>query len=229
MQEKRIALVEDDELLLKRMAYFLDNQENMRCVLTASSLGAFFEKLNPLNIDLLLMDVELSGQVNSLEHLVKVRALLPDSKIVIISGHNHPEYLYRALKQGANGFYLKGSGLSKLLEVIETTCLGGVYLDPEAAASLLPLLQEKEFPIPHQPPQPQNESGLMEQDTSKILTHRERQVADALVFGKSYQEISDDLNISINTVRHHIKSLYKKFEVNNKIQLSYKLKNYLNS
>ncbi|HMQ47447.1 MAG TPA: response regulator transcription factor [Saprospiraceae bacterium] len=228
MQEKRIALVEDDELLLKRMAYFLDNQENMRCVLTASSLGVFFEKLNSSEIDLLLLDVELSGQVNSLEHLVKVRALLPASKIVIITGHNHPQYLYRALKQGANGFYLKGSGLSKLLEVIETTCLGGVYLDPEAAVSLVPFIQETEFST-QKPPKQVSESIDLEQEATKMLTHREKEIADALIVGRSYQEISNDLNISINTVRHHIKSLYKKFGIKNKIQLSYKLKNYLDS
>jgi DNA-binding NarL/FixJ family response regulator len=216
---KRIALIEDDELLLKRMTAFLNTQDNFECVLGVNSLGQFFELLSDdIQIDILLADVELGENINSLDHLQKVAALLPDVKILVITGHNDPAYIRRALQKGASSFYLKGSGLSKLLEAIETTCRGASYLAPEAAGHLIPLLRQDELPAA--PTLDHAEAT----DKIESLTFREKQVAVRLADGYSYQEIADDIFISINTVRHYVKVLYEKFDVKNKTQLSHKIR-----
>ncbi len=221
---KRIALIEDDKLLLNRMAMFLAGQQGMSCVLKAETLGQFFENLpDEPGIDLLLIDIELSDEVNTIAHLQKVRKLLPDSKILVITGHNHPDYILQALQKGANGFYLKGSGLAKLLEAIETVCAGGAYLAPEAAAHIIPFFNRQ--PDSSRPfhAEPAGQGAPEKMD----LSRREKEVAQRLIEGQSYQEIASDLLVSLNTVRHYVKCLYKKFEVSNKIQLSKKLRPYM--
>ena len=224
---KRIALIEDDQLLLKRLIFFLNNQDGIECVLCANSLGNFFEKLtDDKHPDLLLMDVELSETVNTIAHISKVKALIPHSKVLIFTGHNHPDYIMRALKNGADGFYLKGSGLSKLLEAIDTTLAGGMYLSPQAVPHMVPFLRNQETIsiAPSSPPSHQSNTAAAVSEASAFLSQRERQVAKRLVQGLSYKEIAQEINISVNTVRHYVKVLYKKFEVTNKIQLSHKIK-----
>ena len=227
---KHIALIEDDQLLLKRLALFLDSQPDYQCSLRANSLGSFFEQLSPdTPPDLLLMDVELSDTINTINHLKKIKTLIPGSKIIIVTGHNHPSYISQALNNGADGFYLKGSGLRKLLEAIEITFEGGAFLAPEAAIHVLPMLRNnpdnpKKEPSPE--PLPMQEKKAMP-SAINLLTARELEVARGLVKGASYKEIANDTNISINTVRHYVKVLYKKFDVTNKMQLSLKIKTYL--
>ncbi|MCB0560395.1 MAG: response regulator transcription factor [Lewinellaceae bacterium] len=228
---KQIALIEDDQRLSKRMAFFLNKQDDLECVVSAGSLGEFFERLNEkLKLDLLLLDIELSGSINTIGHLQKIKNLLPNIKILVITGHNHPDYLLRALQEGADSFYLKGSGLPKLLEAIDTTYAGGTYLDPEAAVHILPYIRkQKSRPKTGIPSFDECEAaaseGLGEQAIP--LNKREQQVAKGLIEGQSYQEIAQHINLSVNTVRHYVKVLYKKFEVANKVQLSNKLKPYM--
>ena len=226
----RIALIEDDKLLLKRMALFLSGQKGMQCVLTAESLGQFFETLpEKPQVDLLLADIELSSSINTIDHLEKVRKLLPAVKILVITGHSHPDYILRALQKGVNGFYLKGSGLDKLVEAIETICSGGAYLAPEAAAHMVPFFnwhsnsqrQSEDTVASYAAPGP----AIPIKEDAK-LSRREKEVAWRLIEGQSYQDIASELSVSLNTVRHYVKSLYKKFGVSNKIQLSRKMKPY---
>ncbi|MCB0548494.1 MAG: response regulator transcription factor [Phaeodactylibacter sp.] len=228
---KKIALIEDDERLLKRMFSFLNSQNGLQCIIAASSLGEFFERLDEeLKPDLLLLDIELSQDINTIIHLKKIKNLLPQSKVLVITGHNHPEYVLKAMQEGADSFYLKGSGLNKLLEAIETTFSGGAYITPEAAAHMIPFLRKEKLPamdgLPHtDEPDTAPAEGIAQK--APELSPRERQVARGLIKGQSYLEIAENINISVNTVRHYVKVLYKKFEVANKVQLSNKLKPYM--
>ena len=228
---KQIALIEDDLRLSKRMAFFLNKQDDLECVVSAGSLGEFFESLDEkLKLDLLLLDIELSESINTIGHIRKIKSLLPQIKVLVITGHNHPDYLLQALQEGADSFYLKGSGLPKLLEAIEATHAGGTYLDPEAAVHIIPYLRKKkQLPDTGIPASDKFETALSDEGLQPDLqlTQREKQVAQGLIAGQSYKEIAQHINLSVNTVRHYVKVLYKKFEVANKVQLSNKLKPYM--
>lgn len=229
---KQLALIEDDQRLLKRMAVFLNNQPELKCVIAARSLGDFFERLDEgVRLDLLLLDIELSNEINTINHLQKIKNLLPSIKVLVITGHNHPDYVLKAVQQGADSFFLKGSGLPRLLEAIDSTLSGGAYFDPAAAAHMIPYLRGRKEPVA---------KGISISDGRKTapsegapaqtgpqLSQREEQVARGLMQGQSYKEIAENINLSINTIRHYVKVLYKKFGVANKIQLSNKLKNHM--
>lgn len=228
---KQIALIEDDQKLLKRMSSFLNSQNELKCVIAASSLGVFFECLDEESKpDLLLLDIELSEDVNAITHIQKIKNLLPSIKILVIAGHNNSEHILRALRHGADSFYLKGPGLQKLLEAINSTLAGGAYLDPEAAVHMIPFLRGQILPPVGGSFMPASQGIAPPKGVAPSvlqLSLREQQVARGLMEGRSYKEIARKINLSVNTVRHYVKALYKKLGVNNKIQLSNKLKGYV--
>ena len=214
----RVGIIDDDPRLLDSMERFINAQEDISCMLKASSIGQFFEGLNdPSRLDVVLVDVELGEQVDSLQHLEKLLSILDlRTKCIIITGHNLPDYVRRAFQKGASGFCLKGSDPEAMIEAIRSVHRGGVFMSPDAAVHLLPLLRKGETAEPLLPDEVGNVPGLEHLDLKK----RELQIAVRLIEGRSYQDIADEIFLSINTVRHYVKSIYRKFGVANKVQLS---------
>lgn len=215
----KLGIVEDDRPLLSALTDFFNEQVNCRCVLTTDSMANFFETWNrSVKVDVLLLDIIL-GEENSLNHLYELKTLIPACKVIIITGKRDSDLLIKALAEGADSYYVKGSDLNQLLNIIDVTMKGGAYIDPYLAPELVDIIRRQ--------------SGVTQE---KVLTRqlnrlteeyelheREIQVAKGLISGLSYQEISNDLNIALDTVRHYVKSLYKKLEVNNKVQLFRKI------
>lgn len=211
----QLGIVEDDRTLLSALTDFFNEQTNFRCVLSADSMGNFFEAWNRrVKVDVILLDIIL-GEENSLNHLYKLKSLIPNCKVIITTGKRDSNLLIKALAEGADSYYLKGSDLNQLLNIIEVTMKGGAYIDPYMAPELVGVVREHSgF---------SRESTLVQQlsrlEERYDLHVREMQIAKGLIAGLSYQEIGNDLNIALDTVRHYVKSLYKKLEVNNKVQL----------
>lgn len=215
----QIGIVDDDKVLSDKLASALSQQNDFECTLQASSLGALFESIDPVSQpDILLLDIQL-GVISSIDHLEKIKALLPQSKIIIMTGYSDKRYIVDALQRGANSYILKGQAPTKIFEAIRETHNKGSFLGPQAASVVVEHLRNH-IPGKGQP-------TFSTTDLPWDLTVREAQVAQDLTEGFSYKEISQQRNISINTVRHHIKSLYRKTEVSNKMQLLQKLKSAL--
>lgn len=218
----QIAFIDDDPHLRKRISLFFSTQNEFSCDIIAESIGHFFEQLNSNNEpDIILMDIELSTSgINSLDHLQKIKTFLPKTKVIIITGHNHPDYIHSALKNGADSYFLKGSGIDELLDVIKTTITGGTHIAPQAATHLLSTLRQ---PF-------RDNTELIHKELPPVLeqlTSREFEIARELANEASYKEIASKFYISINTVRHYVKSLYKKLEVSSKREFSRKVKPYI--
>lgn len=215
----QIGIVDDDEMLLDKLVNALNLQNDFKCVLQASSLGALFESIDPANQpDILLLDIQLDA-VNSLDHLEKIKRVCPNSRIIIMTGYSDKRYVMEALQRGASSYIIKGQAPAKIFEAIRETYHGGSFLGPMAASVVV------EHIWSHVPGKGQ--PSFSATDLPWELTTREAQVAQDLSEGFSYKEISRQRNISINTVRHHIKSLYRKIGVSNKMQLLQKLKTVL--
>ncbi len=213
-----VGAIEDNNAMLQSLVGFINGQENMACTLQAKTIDDFFRQYqNSTPLDILLVDVELGNDVNSLDYIEKIkRTLQVNTKILVITGHNQPEYIGNALMKKADGYYLKGSGVDQLLNAITTVYQGGYFISTGATAHFPAILRSrhsegKEFAIPLEA-----RTLLSEYQ----LNNREIQIGILLTEGFSYQEISSKLFISINTVRHYVKSMYSKLNINNKMQLS---------
>lgn len=210
-----VAIIEDELEVRNMVQRYLDHQLDFQCVLVSDSVGVFFELLN-INITphILLLDIMLHGQ-NSIQHLAKIKKMLPELKVIIFTTYRNRSFVNNAIQEGADGYYVKGDEPAKLLEILQLTLQGGSYLDPQVTTDLLESMRHAEFSLPKSP-KPFN--------TSWKLTRREEQIATELLLGKTYKEIAKLSEISIDTIRHHVRNLYKKLGVHSKGQLLQKLK-----
>jgi DNA-binding NarL/FixJ family response regulator len=212
----KVAILEDDAPLRNIVERFLQREPGFECVVATDSAGKFFESLSTAaDIDVLLLDIMLHGQ-NSVPHIANIKKLLPQVKIIICTMHRSHDFVMQAIQEGAHSYYVKGSEPAKLLEIIKLTLQGGAYLDPYVTLEVMEALQAKDTNPIHN-----TDESSFEQQWQ--LTLREKQVAAGLLDGKRYKEIAKEQNISVDTIRHHLKNLYKKLDVHSKAQLIKKL------
>jgi DNA-binding NarL/FixJ family response regulator len=215
---KQIGILENDVQLAKMLCHFIDSQPEYHCSFYVSTLDDLMDILRKYRkLDLLLLDIELDNKINTLENLPEIKERC-GGKVIIITGHNKQEYVGKALYYGASGVYIKGTGLTNLAEAVHAVLNGLVFISPQAATHVCHLLQkttDKLSPL-------LTESQLKTKKILDGLNERERSILVRLVKGMRYEDIGKELFISINTVRHYVKILYQKLDVDNKAALSNK-------
>jgi DNA-binding NarL/FixJ family response regulator len=199
----RIAIVEDDPAVRQ---YFLriigmDSSYDIVGVAPDIRTGRALIDLQP---DLFLMDIGLpDGSGYDLVPEIKAGS---QAKALIISAFGDRDTVVKALSAGADGYLLKDSAPEVVLDGIAVTLAGGAPVSPAAAIYLLDYLRSA--PAPAQNPMPQ--------ESEDRLTVRETELLQAFAAGKSYKEAARLLDISPHTVGNHVKSIYRKLEVNSR-------------
>jgi DNA-binding NarL/FixJ family response regulator len=146
--------------------------------------------------DLVLMDIEMPG-ADGIEATAELKARYPDLLVVMLTAFEEPERIVRAIAAGADGYLVKRADAREVLEEIRVVVEGGSPLTPSVARSVLATLRAA-APVP---------------PARYGLSDREAEVLRALVSGKGYKEIGYDLHISVDTVRSHIRKVYRKLQV----------------
>ncbi|MBU0474185.1 MAG: response regulator transcription factor [Bacteroidetes bacterium] len=196
-----IALIEDDIELKELLEKYLNFQENFNVALSVVSAEDFFEKCKQLEkIDILIMDIGLPG-ISGIEALPKIKQNLPNTEIIMLTVHDDSEKVFQSLRRGASGYLLKNTPLDKIKESIEQIFAGGSPMSPNIARKIVEFFN------------PKHNEGQRE------LSTREKEIVVALVDGLSYKLVADRLDISIDTVRQHIRSIYRKLNVNSKAEV----------
>jgi DNA-binding NarL/FixJ family response regulator len=212
-----IVIIEDNPTLRTDMTDFLQAQDTFRAS-SFESIGAFVDYFTTeTKVDLMLLDVMLHGQ-NSLNHLFKIKRLVPNAKVLIITDSNSEAFLLKALAEGAEGYYLKGADLQVLLGAIQNVLDYNAYVDPTLTKTLIKRFKNNVTEQPAVFP----ELNYMAQNFD--LNKREMEILTGLLEGMRYKEIAERYHISINTVRRYVISLYRKTNVNNRKQLIKKAK-----
>jgi DNA-binding NarL/FixJ family response regulator len=151
--------------------------------------------------DVALFDLELPGQ-SGLDGVRALKARHPGVRAVVCTVFEEPATVLAAIGAGADGYIVKGAPLDALLEQIRVVADGGATLSPSVARALLDAVRR-------------GASAPAANPSRLDLTDREREVLRCLVDGASYKHAAATLGISENTVRTHIKALYKKLQVQN--------------
>ncbi|MCB1171037.1 MAG: response regulator [Leptospiraceae bacterium] len=163
-----------------------------------SSAEQFLHEENRKDLDLLLLDIDLSG-ISGVQ-LAGILALQqPELPIVILSNLTSDEAIFEAIKNGVKGYLLK-SELSSLEDAIHVVMGGGAMITPTIALRVMSSFQK----VPASGPD---------------LTDRERQILELMVRGKTIKSVADFLMLSPHTVHDHVKRIYKKLEVHNRAEL----------
>ncbi|NEV92750.1 response regulator transcription factor [Psychroflexus sp. YR1-1] len=193
-----IVIVEDDPLVLDGLVSFFKIQADIKLQNTFGSVEQFIEWADQSQgLFILLLDIQLPGQ-SGIEALPKIKSLLPELEVIILTTFEETDVIFKALSAGACSYISKRSALPKIKEAVEVVAQGGSYMSPAIARKIADYYK----------PKPKSQ-----------LTHRQREIVNGIVKGRSYKMIASDLFISLDTVRSHIKNIYKLLEINSKAEL----------
>jgi DNA-binding NarL/FixJ family response regulator len=195
-----VAIIEDDTLVRESLAEFLGNEPGICCALVADSVENFLAKAEHVpHLDIVLSDIGLPG-INGLKAIPLIKKKYENASVVMISVYADNDRIFHALCAGAVGYLQKGAPLSEVVISIKIIYNGGSVMSPLIARKVV------EYFAPRR-------------TYNDTLTARERQVITAIVDGLSYKMIAQRLNISLETVRQHIKNIYRKLQLNSKGEL----------
>ncbi len=198
----RIGIVEDDEIIREGLCNFLNNQDNFICEIASGSFEEFLPgliKSGPL--DVVLADIGLPG-ISGINGIKILRKEYPDLNIIMLTVYNDATRIFSSLCAGATGYLLKNTPLEEIKRAIEVLDSGGSPMSPEIARRVV------EYFNPSKP-----------EGYKSGLTQKENEVVQALVEGLSYKLAADKLKISIDTIRFHIRNIYRKLHVNSKAEV----------
>lgn len=199
----RIVIIEDDPVVRQYFLRIIATEPAYDIIGMAPDLAAG-RALIRLEPDLFLMDIGLPDG-NGFELVPEIKAACA-AKALIISTFGDRDTVVKALSAGADGYLLKDSTPAQVLDAIAITLDGGAPVSPAAAVYLLELLRQPQ-PVAAPAPTPSSDERL---------TAREAELLAAFAEGQSYKEAARTLGISPHTVGNHVKSIYRKLEVNSR-------------
>ena len=200
-----LGIVEDDKDIRTGLQKYLSHQSDLLCDVAAGSVEEFLEKTRDTELpDVILSDIGLPG-MSGIDGIRLLKEKDPEVDIIMVTVYNDWQKIFDSLKAGASGYLVKNTPLTEIKKAIETVHNGGSVMSPEIARKVM------EFFSPSQAQQ--------EKAGEAVLTPKEKQIVIGLVDGLSYKLLADRMDVSIDTIRFHIKNIYKKLHVNSKTEV----------
>lgn len=198
-----LAIVEDDPIIRESLRTFLGGDPQFDLLYTADSIEDFLKALETdarIVPAVILLDIQLPG-MSGIEGIPSIKKLRPGVDVIMLTTFEESEKIFAALCAGACSYLSKRVSLVTIRDAILTVHRGGSYMSPSIARKV----------VEHFAPVPKKEDGP--------LTQRQQEIVDCIVNGLSYKMTADQLGISLDTVRTHIKHIYQVLEINSKGEL----------
>jgi len=189
-----VVLVEDDSMYSTALAELIDSSDHYYMKATYGTCEEAIARLISDSPDIVLMDLDLPG-LDGIYGCQRIKQLDPSIQTVVLTVHSSSEKVFRALCAGAVGYLTKDGDLNSLISSLDEIRSGGAPMSFEIARMVV-----KSF----------------SRNTSTPLSSKEAEVLELLAAGKSYKTIALLQNISINTVKFHIKNIYLILQVANR-------------
>ena len=198
-----VGIVEDNKKIRDLIQRYLDMQDELSCPVAVDTVEEMMEYLDEHpKPEVILMDIQLPG-MSGIEGIGLIKEKFPEIEIIMLTVYHDSHKIFNSLCAGASGYLLKHTSLPEIKESILKLLDGGAPMSPQIARKVINHFQEQE-------PKKNAESDL---------TPREHDIVNGLVDGLSYKMIADRYDISIDTVRAHIRNIYKKLHVNSKAEV----------
>jgi DNA-binding NarL/FixJ family response regulator len=205
-----VAIVEDNAALGSSLKKVVESDATLRCIGVWTTAEDALKKIDAFRPHIVLMDINLPG-MSGIEATARLRQHLPEIKVVMVTVYRDHDKIFAALKAGACGYLLKRSTPSEVREAIHDVRGGGAPMSPEIARRVVEAF--------HQPVKP----GPSPLDEVK-LSKRETEILERLCEGLANKEIADRLDISVETVRVHLKHVYEKLHVRSRTEAAMKFR-----
>ena len=185
----RIIIADDHPLVTEGIKGILESFDHIDVIATLADGKQLVDRFEALNADVILMDLNMPV-LNGLGATEIILERCPDTKILVLSMHDSPEYISTAMRYGAKGYLLKDIPIDEIVEAIEKVHAGGTYLCNSCAQKIAP-----------------------NPDGREPLTAREQTILLELASGKSNKQVAFDLDISVRTVETHRKNIKRKLGI----------------
>ncbi|MFZ1808634.1 MAG: response regulator transcription factor [Cyclobacteriaceae bacterium] len=193
--KKRVLIIEDDPEIRSSFTMIVDSSQKFTVVNGYSNCEDAIKHLHSDKPDIVLMDVELPGGMNGIKGTKIIKEKSPNSDIIMVTVYEDSEMVYEALKSGASGYITKSANYMELLSALDEITKGGAPMSSKIARMVI-----DNFHLNPNTP----------------LTKRETEILQLISEGKTYTQISEELFISKETSKTHIKNIYSKLQVRSK-------------
>jgi DNA-binding NarL/FixJ family response regulator len=212
----RVVLADDHMLIRQGLKSMLDRHPDVEIVGEAENGLEALELCRSSRPDLVLMDVRMP-KMNGLEASQAIKQEFPQTSVLIVTSHEDPDYLFEAIKAGCAGYVLKEAGQEELTTAIRKVLDGEALLDPDLSARLLRRMVDETQKQNEEPAETSlNEPG--EAPISNSLSPREVEVLRLVAKGQTNRQITQNLLISLGTVKIYVRRIIEKLRVSDRTQ-----------
>ena len=200
-----VVIVEDNNVVRGCLEELVNSIAGFTCLATFSNAEDAIRMVPRLAPDLVMMDIQLPN-LSGIECAAKLKDSLPAVLILMLTVYEDEERIFEAFKAGASGYILKRASAGEVVQAIKDMLGGGVPMTSTIARKVVESFRQVTSPQADEP----------------ALSRRETEVLKGLSKGLSNKDIADSLNITLETVRWHLKQIYEKLHVHGRTQATLK-------
>lgn len=190
----KLVIYEDNARLRESLLLLLGNDDAYSITGSFANCNNVLDDMEQTAPDLIIMDIDMPG-INGIEGVKTIKQQFPDIKIVMHTVFEDDNRIFDSICAGADGYLLKNTSPSKLLDSLQEVMHGAVPMSPFVAQRVFQHFRQKEVAPDYK------------------LTAREKEILQLLVKGNSYKMIAAELRISVDTVKKHLQNTYHKLHV----------------
>lgn len=220
-EKVKLVIADDHQLFREGLKRILNMEDDLEVIGECGDGLQVVEISKKLTPDIVLMDINMPNE-NGVAATEKIKELMPDIKIIILSIHDDESYVFETLRKGASGYLLKDMEAEALINAIRSVVSGYAYIHPKVTGKLINQLRRMTY---------LDEMGIINKNAeaheagvkyiyteNSPLTRREAEVLRLMAEGMSNKMIGEYLYISEKTVKNHVSSILQKMEVEDRTQ-----------
>jgi DNA-binding NarL/FixJ family response regulator len=197
----KVAIVEDSRTIRESLTRIIDDAPGLKCSCAVGSAEEALVEIPKCLPEVVLMDIHLPD-MSGIECTLKLKSTHPEAQVIMLTVYEDNDSIFGALQAGACGYLLKRTRPEQLITAIHEVRQGGAPMNSEIARRVIGAFQR-----PADLAAPKIE-----------LTRREREILDWVSRGYGNKEIAQELSITVETVRHHLKKVYEKLHVHSRTE-----------
>ncbi|OEF97699.1 response regulator transcription factor [Desulfuribacillus alkaliarsenatis] len=213
----RLYIADDHALFREGLVRIFDLEDDIEVVGQATDGEQAIQHVIEIQPDVVLMDINMP-KVTGVEATKKIKKLLPDVKIIILSIHDDESYIFETIRAGASGYLLKDVEGRVLVDAINHVANGGSFIHPRVTSKVLKEFTRLSEEAEHMQVHSQSDEGANQQVWDEMLTSREQEILTLMARGMSNRDVSEELFISEKTVKNHVSNIFQKMQVRDRTQ-----------